>query len=97
MATSTTTDLRQTVSPTVVTTTTNQATQAMIIDNNNNDDYEYDFYDQTVDAALTRLREADAMSEEETEDEREEEEEDDNQYTDLAIQTVGRLITTKMR
>ena len=72
MATSTTTtDLRQTVSPTVVTTTTNQATQAMIIDNNN-DDYEYDLYDQTVDAALTRLRDADAMSEEETEDEREE-------------------------
>ena len=32
-------------------------------------DYEYDFYDQLEDAALARLRDIDAMSEEETDDE----------------------------
>ncbi len=32
-------------------------------------DYMYDFYDQLEDAALERLRNTDAMSEEETDDE----------------------------
>ncbi len=34
-----------------------------------NDDYDYDFYDQLEDAALARLRNIDAMSEEDTDDE----------------------------
>ena len=45
-------------------------------------DSEYDEYDQLEDAALKRLRDADAMSEEETD----EEDEDDNK-----IQFTGRL------
>ncbi len=32
-------------------------------------DYDYDFYDQLEDAALARLRDTDAMSEEDTDDE----------------------------
>ena len=37
-----------------------------------NEDYDYDFYDDLEDAALTRLRDYDAMSEDETDTESEE-------------------------
>lgn len=52
-------------------------------------DYSYDWYDELEDTALTRLRDADAMSEEDTEGE--EEGNLNHQSSDFTVQAIGRL------
>lgn len=62
-----------------------------------NTDYEYDWYDQMEDAALTRLRDEDAMSEDDTDEEddiqnKNNDIEHNNQINALILlQTSGRL------